>query len=53
MLEVIDDNGENYTYPIDNPRPLTGKCKGGKWIIIEDKNDILKNAFEQLGVSTK
>lgn len=53
LLEVIDDSGENYTYPIDNPRPLTGNSKGGKWEIIEDKNDTLKNAFNQLGINTK
>ncbi len=53
MLKIIDDSGEDYIYPIINPRPLDEKSKGGKWEIVEDKNDKLKKAFESLGLSTK
>ena len=41
MLEIIDDDNEKSLYPIDNPRPLDNSSKGGKWIIIEDKNNKL------------
>ncbi len=43
MLRVIDDSGEDYLYSARNPRPLDGSSKGGKWEIVEDNNDILKN----------
>ncbi|MBQ7937158.1 MAG: hypothetical protein IJ283_01495 [Oscillospiraceae bacterium] len=36
MFRVIDDSGEDYLYSIDNPAPLDGSSKGGKWEIIEE-----------------
>lgn len=53
LLEVIDDSGDSYTYPIRNPRPLDESSLGGKWEIVEDKNNILLKAFEQLGILNK
>lgn len=35
---VFDDSGEDYMYFRDNPRPLDGSSKGGRWEIIEDMN---------------
>lgn len=32
---VIDDSGEDYLYSKENPAPLDGSSKGGKWVIIE------------------
>lgn len=32
---VIDDSGEGYLYSKDNPAPLDGSSKGGKWEIVE------------------
>ena len=36
MFRVIDDSGEDYLYSIDNPAPLDGSSKGGKWEIVEE-----------------
>ncbi len=36
MYRVIDDSGEDYLYSMDNPAPLDGSSKGGKWEIIEE-----------------
>lgn len=47
-LEVIDDDGEEFLYPIINPRPLDGSSKGGKWEIVEDKDGKLANIFKKL-----
>lgn len=33
---VIDDSGEDYIYSKDNPRPLWGGGKGGRWEIVEE-----------------
>lgn len=35
MYRVIDDSGEDYLYSKENPAPLDGDSKGGKWVIIE------------------
>lgn len=35
MYRVIDDSGEDYLYDKENPAPLDGTSKGGKWEIIE------------------
>lgn len=35
MYRVIDDSGEDYLYSKENPAPLDGSSKGGKWVIIE------------------
>lgn len=34
MYRVIDDSGEDYLYSKDNPAPLDGSSKGGRWEII-------------------
>lgn len=34
MYRVIDDSGEDYLYSKDNPAPLDGSSKGGRWVII-------------------
>lgn len=39
MLRVIDDSEEDYLYEVDNPRPLDGTSKGGRWEIVEDDRD--------------
>ena len=31
MYRVIDDSGEDYLYSKENPAPLDGSSKGGKW----------------------
>ena len=36
MYRVIDDSGEDYLYSKDNPAPLDGSSKGGRWEIIEE-----------------
>ncbi|MBW9212978.1 MULTISPECIES: hypothetical protein [Terrabacteria group] len=36
MYRVIDDSGEDYLYSKENPAPLDGSSKGGKWEIIEE-----------------
>ena len=36
MYRVIDDSGEDYLYSKDNPAPLDGSSKGGRWDIVEE-----------------
>lgn len=36
LLRVVDDSGEDYLYPISNPKPLDKSSPGGKWVIVED-----------------
>lgn len=36
MYRVIDDSGEDYLYSMENPAPLDGSSKGGKWQIVEE-----------------
>ena len=36
MYRVIYDSGEDYLYSKDNPAPLDGSSKGGRWEIIEE-----------------
>lgn len=31
MYRVIDDSDEDYLYSMQNPAPLDGSSKGGKW----------------------
>lgn len=50
LLEVIDDEEENTLYPIDNPKPVDGSSKGGKWEIIEDENGRLTEIFKKLNL---
>ncbi|MRM91186.1 hypothetical protein EAI28_22945 [Faecalicatena contorta] len=36
MYRVIDDSGEDYLYSKENPAPLDGSSKGGRWEIVEE-----------------
>lgn len=36
LIDVVDDSGENYVYQIENPKPLDGSSKGGKWEFIDE-----------------
>lgn len=51
-FRIVDDEGEDYLYPIDNPKPLTtsgytkDELKGGKWKIIDDPTGALKKALD-------
>ena len=36
LIRVVDDSGEDYLYSIENPRPLDGSSKGGKWEFVEE-----------------
>lgn len=47
-LEIIDDDNEETLYPIDNPRPADGSSKGGKWEIIEDKDNKLSKYLQKV-----
>lgn len=49
-LEIIDDDQEEFLYPIKNPKPLDGSSKGGKWEIIEDPNGLLTKKFKELNL---
>lgn len=40
MLRIVDDSGEDYLYPLKNPRPLNGSSPGGSWEIVEDDEKI-------------
>ena len=42
-FRIVDDSEEDYLYSIDNPAPLDGSSKGGKWEIIEDYTGELAN----------
>lgn len=43
LLRVFDESEEDYLYEIDNPRPMDGSLKGGKWKIIKDEYGKLKD----------
>lgn len=43
LIRIVDDSEEDYLYPIDNPRPLDGSSKGGKWELIEMYDEKLKD----------
>lgn len=51
-FRIVIDEGEDYLYPIDNPRALDsgGVTKeeliGGKWEIVEDPTGALKKAMD-------
>ena len=49
-LEIIDDEEEKCLYSIINPRPIDGSSKGGKWVIIEDTNNLLQKTFDKLNI---
>ena len=36
MYRVIDDSGEDYLYSMQNPAPLDGSSKVGRWEIVEN-----------------
>ena len=35
FYRIIDDSQEDYLYSKDNPAPLDGSSKGGRWKIID------------------
>ena len=43
FFRIIDDSGEDYLYPIENPASLNGGH--GKWIVSSDNAGRLKNAI--------
>lgn len=52
FFRIVDDEGEDYLYPIDNPRALNsyGVTKeeliGGKWEVVEDPTGQLQKALD-------
>ena len=38
FYRVIYDSGEDYLYSKENPAPLDGSSRGGKWEVIEVLN---------------
>lgn len=44
-LNVIDDEEEEYTYSIKEPKAPDGSSKAGEWEIVEDQDDILKEVI--------
>ena len=42
MYRVVDDSDEDYLYSKINPAPLDGSAPGGKWEIVEQKDEIRK-----------
>jgi len=49
FLRVIDDSGEDYLYPIDNPASLNGKK--GEWLVTTDTGESeLEYALSRLTV---
>lgn len=47
-LEIIDDDGDQCLYSIINPRPIDNSSIGGKWEIVEDKDEKLLKIFKRL-----
>lgn len=48
LIRIVDDSGEDYLYPIRNPRPLDGSSKGGRWEVVkDDEKGTLKKAIEK------
>lgn len=43
FIRVIDDSGEDYLYSTIRPSSLDNPNLRGKWVIVEDKNNILKD----------
>lgn len=35
FYRVIDDSGEDYLYSKENPAPLDGSSRGGKWEVVD------------------
>ena len=50
-LEIIDDSGDEFLYPIKKPKPLDGSLKDGKWEIIEDPDEKLAKIFKKLKIT--
>ncbi len=46
-IRVVDDSGEDYLYPINNPRPVDGSSKGGCWKVVKDEKGILKILMDE------
>ena len=47
LFTIIDDEQEEYLYPIKYPKPLDDSTKAGRWEIVEDPNGELAKALEQ------
>jgi hypothetical protein len=51
-FRIVDDTGEDYMYPIDNPRPLAGngvsdkELMGGEWEVIDDPSGRLAEVIK-------
>lgn len=41
MIKVVDDSNEDYLYSLDNPKPVNGSSVGGKFLILDDPNQVL------------
>ena len=44
-FRIIDESGEDYLYHPNEPQAIAGEYQGGHFEIVEDKNDVLKNAM--------
>lgn len=44
-LRIIDESGEDYLYSPTKPRAIAGEYRGGRFEIIEDMDDQLKEAM--------
>lgn len=47
-LEIIDDDDDQCLYSIINPRPIDNSSIGGRWEIVEDKDEKLSKIFKKL-----
>lgn len=45
-LRIIDESGDDYLYHPNKPQAIAGTYKGGYFEIINDKDNILKNAID-------
>ncbi|MPW26253.1 hypothetical protein GC105_10680 [Alkalibaculum sp. M08DMB] len=45
MLRIIDESGEDYLYSPKEPKSIASEYKGGKFEIVEDKSEQLKQAI--------
>jgi len=43
FLRIIDNSGEDYLYPTNNPASLSGG--NGRWVIVADSDRILQSAL--------
>lgn len=45
-IKIVDDSEEDYIYDLNNPKPLDGSSEGGKFYIIDDPTNILKETIK-------